>query len=228
VAAIFSQQSGVHSQDSSNAASTFGQLTYQAAGLFIVLVGPDGVGKTSLAERIMNEQEVPTLYIHFRPSLFRRPPLKPNPAPEAPPKRQIAGSPPLGWLRLMRSIIGFWAGYLRWIRPATRRGALVVGDRWAYGYVGQPAALGFAGPAWLGKLGVRLAPRPDLLVRLKAPPSVVSARKKDLGATEIAREDMRWDALAEILPVELVEIDATSSLDSMAVLVRRLITNRRS
>ncbi len=161
-----------------------------------MIIGPDGVGKTSLARQLIADHGPPTLYIHFRPRFRIRPPERPRVEGVPPPKRMDPGPRPLGWVRLARSVLLFWGGYLRWVRPAVRNGALVVGDRWVYGYVGQPGALGFGGPSWLAQLATRITPGPDLLVRLRAPADVIALRKGDLRASEIAREDQTWDTLS--------------------------------
>lgn len=74
-------------------------------------------------------------------------------------------------------------GYLVRIRPAVRQGALVMGDRWAYGYLVQPRALKFYGPVWMARLAVRLLPQPEVVVNLVAPAEVIRSRKAELSLT---------------------------------------------
>lgn len=165
-------------------------------GAFVVLVGPDGVGKTTLARELIRQHSGCTGYVHFRPSFWS--PLAPAPSnteyvPR--PKGRRDGSVLGGLARLSRSLLGFWAGYLMRVRPALGRGCLVVSDRWGYGYLGQPADLGFHGPAWVGRIGVALLPRPDLVVALEAPPDVVISRKAELSREQVLSEMARYRAL---------------------------------
>lgn len=169
-----------------------------SARAFVALVGPDGVGKTTLAAELLEHRGGETQYVHFRPRLGSKPDSRPVKAATPEPKLIDAGASPLGWLRITRSLFVFWAGYLVWIRPALRRGALVVADRWIYGYLAQPAALGFGGPDWLARLVCRLAPQPDLVVRLTAPAAVIARRKQDLSLEAAASEDQVWASLAHI------------------------------
>lgn len=188
-----------------------------------MVIGPDGVGKTTLAGHLLSEHGPPTMYLHFRPGFWSRPPATPGGDGLPPPKRSDPGRRPLGWLRLGRSVAQFWLGYLRWIRPAVSRGTLVVGDRWAYGYVGQPTALGFAGPAWLARFAARIVPHPDLVARLRGDPGLIASRKSDLSASQIEREDAAWDSL----PIPTMELDAAEPVDVLARAVFQSLEDRR-
>lgn len=165
-------------------------------GSFVVVVGPDGVGKTEIARALTRLYGGPTGYFHFMPprrgSLPAHPPDFSVPPPD---KGPAQGSRFLGWLRLARNVVRFWLTYALVVRPSVRRGALVVGDRWAYGYVGQPRAVRFYGPPWLARLAVRLLPEPDLVANLVAPPDVIRTRKQELTFEEIESELRTWSQL---------------------------------
>ena len=165
-------------------------------GQFIVLVGPDGVGKTTVAKALVDSYPGPTRYFHFRPLVFSpllaAPPVSMDPAPD---KGSPHGSRVLGWIRIARNLVRFWAGYLVRIRPAIRAGRLVIGDRWAFGYLVQPAALKFYGPRWLARLAIGLLPQPDFVANLTAPIEVVHLRKQELSESEIAAELAAWNDL---------------------------------
>jgi hypothetical protein len=154
------------------------------------------VGKTSLARGLLEQWPGRTLYFHFMPSPDSpfTPTLEghePVPPPKAPPTGNVV----LGLVRLVRNLVRFWVAYLARIRPETRRGTLVIGDRWCYGYVAQPTSLRFYGPAWLGSLAVRLMPHPDVIINLMAAPEVIYERKAELSVEQIHRELSLWRTL---------------------------------
>jgi thymidylate kinase len=97
--------------------------------------------------------------------------------------------------RIARNYLRFWLGYLFKVRPALARGTLVVADRWAYGYMVQPHALKFFGPAWLARVAVTSLPAPDLVANLTAPPDVIRGRKQELTETQIEAELAAWATL---------------------------------
>ena len=171
-------------------------VTQRPSGAFVVVVGPDGVGKTTVARALTEQYGGPTAYFHFRPPLFRA--LSPRPPDAADPpmsKDAAGGSRVVGWLRLARNVAHFWLGYLLGVRPAVHAGALVVADRWAYGYLVHPRALRFHGPAWLAALAVRALPRPHMIANLRASPELIRERKRELSLAQVEAELAAWVGL---------------------------------
>jgi thymidylate kinase len=164
-------------------------------GAFVIIVGPDGVGKTTVAARLMGDYPGPASYFHFVPPVLG--PLDERPEAAAPHRGKGApgGSRVLGWIRALRNFARYWLAYVLRVRPAVRRGALVVGDRGAYGYLVQPHALKFYGPARFAEALLRALPAPDLVVNLSAPADVIHRRKQELSPGEIRRELEAWAAL---------------------------------
>ena len=179
-------------------------------GRFVVVVGPDGVGKTSIARALLEQHDGPTGYVYFRPPVSGDLPALPPTGPR-PRGDKFPTSEPrvLGWLRLAKNLVWFWVGYLRTVRPLVRAGGLVVGDRWGYGYVVQPGPLRFFGPDSLARKAIQLLPRPDLVVNLAAPPDLIVARKDELTEAQAAAEL----EVCRGLPLPMLEtFDATGSV----------------
>lgn len=182
-------------------------------GAFVVIVGPDGVGKSGLAQALVEIAPGETGYFHFRPPIRGR--LRPSVPTEMKPTTKNRSKPLLllGWLRLSVSFVRFWAGYLLRVRPVVGRGGLVIGDRWAYGYLVQPLALRYGGPPWLASLMIRSLPSPDLVVNLTAPPKEIHLRKQELTPDEIAAELEAWN---RIPAPKVIRLDALETSRGMA------------
>jgi len=181
-----------------------------------VLVGPDGVGKTTVARHLLRIADGEGAYLHFNPPLIAdlatTTPVPKTPLGKAPP----TGSRVLGWVRILRNLVRFWVGYVLRVRPAVRRGMLVVADRWAYGYLVQPTALRFYGPRWMADRLVALFPHPDLVANLTALPEIILTRKAELSIEQIRTELEGWARL----PVPMLRsFDAGQSADETAALI---------
>lgn len=193
--------------------STLGVLMAltRSTGAFLVVGGPDGVGKTTLARLLVEEWGERGRYFHFIPSPLWQ--LEHGPPPDDKPMDKHRDSlRMLGILRLVRNLIRAWLSYLIAIAPAVRRGKVVIGDRWLYGYVAQPEALKFGGPAWLASLMLRLMPQPDVVMVLQAPPELILSRKSELTLAELTAEAARW---ADISP-RAVFLDASRPAEELA------------
>ena len=190
-------------------------------GAFVVLVGPDGVGKTSVADALVSMHSGGSAYIHFRPEFWS--PLESDPGAHDTtpmPKHDGTGSRVIGWARLSWSFVAFWAGYLWRVRPAVRAGRLVVADRWGYGYFAQPTALRFHGPDWLARIFVGALPAPDLVANLVATPDLILARKQELTRDQLIDELERW----KDLPVGvLVDFDTSGDASRTAAAIYGLL-----
>jgi thymidylate kinase len=139
-------------------------------------------------------------------------------------KADEEGSVVLGWARLLVNLSRFWAGYLLRIRPLLRQNGLVVADRWAYGYLAQPRALRFYGPAWLARGLLRIFPRPSLAVIAKAPPEIIVSRKQELTWEQVSQELAAWDEVISFGPV--LRVDTTEPPEKLAMDVKRFVLGR--
>jgi hypothetical protein len=182
-------------------------------GRFVVVVGPDGVGKTTLAGELLKGWPGERRYFHFRPPIRRTMQDMPTAVNGlVAVKADRDGSRILGWFRLLRNLVLFTGGYLTRVRLALRRGALVVGDRWAYGYLAAPRQLKYYGPEWLARWVISVLPEPDLVVCLTAPSQVVVTRKAELTVAQVKEEDRLWQSVPARRKITLVALGQPEAL----------------
>ena len=157
---------------------------------FIAFEGADGVGKSTVMRLA-----VPRLvkrggyagyaFFHWKPvrgGVFED--LIPGDDPHDP-RAKAPRPPPASLAFLAYHWIGFWTGYLRYVRPAAKAGQLVVADRSAYDVAFDPRRFRIRLPRWVLALFVRTLPRPDRAVLLHADPQTVRRRKPELETAEI-------------------------------------------
>lgn len=161
-------------------------------GSFIVLVGPDGVGKTSVAAELIRKTN--GVYFHFRPPVARG-----WDVPRAGELRNGGGQSPSSTVgsvvRLVYNLLRFWTGYLLSVRPAINSGVTVIADRWAYGYLVKPADLRYTGPPRLPRLLIGWFPKPDLVAALVADPETILSRKSELSLEAARQDSVAWSNL---------------------------------
>lgn len=163
--------------------------------MFVVLVGPDGSGKSTVARALplaMAEQFSGSWHFHWRPKLLASPrrhgtgPASP-PAVSAPPNKQAYGFF-LSLVRFLYYWIDFTVGYWVRIHPRLRAGQLVVGERYFPDILVHPQRYGFALPVWLMRVFGGTVPAPDATILLAASAEVVRARKDELSLDVIRRQ----------------------------------------
>jgi len=199
-------------------------------GCFVVLVGLDGSGKTTVARKLCclgaeQERFRRIRYFHWRPGIL---PAVLFPLPEyvnVPRKPRLGVTPwrsLLSAARLLNSGLRARAAYWLHIRPLLRRNSLVLLDRYYFNYYLDPDSVKYTGPAWLVDRARPLFPRPDLIVTLKAPPEVLLARKQELSEAEIRRQSVVLDHLS-LQAAHTLEVAASQPAAEIAQTILRKI-----
>jgi len=173
-------------------------------GIFIVLLGPDGSGKTTLAKAAMQTlgKDVfrGTHYIHGRFGLiprlgkFRRKKGRHKSGDNGfhkPHSRLRA----IGYILYYIVDYAIAKPYLFWLRL---KGKFVVADRYYYDYLLQPQWSRL--PVEVFWFLYPLVPKPDLVVCLECPPQTIYDRKPELSIQEISRQQERSREIRQRLP----------------------------
>ena len=167
-------------------------------GQFVVLAGPDGSGKSTVASLLSDSLGAQVMY--WRPGLLPMLARLAGRTQSDTINSNPHGRPIDGWIKaLFRSTyygIDFILGSHLMVGRRIQSGKYVIADRWVYDMVVDPRRYGLKSAGVLSWLS-RFCRRPDLLVVLEADPSVILARKAELPLSEITRQYSDWAVLAQ-------------------------------
>lgn len=181
-------------------------------GLWIVLLGPDGSGKSSVIAGIGDGVAAGFAgceTYHLRPAVFR---TKRAESVNRHPHAKSARGMLVTMGKLAYLLAANWMGYLTRVRPRVERGTLVVFDRYFPDGLVDPRR--YRLPQSCGRLVAlieSLLPKPDLYVVLDAPATVLQERKQEVTPVEAERQCREYRRLAAELPNAVV-VDAARPL----------------
>jgi len=196
-------------------------------GLMLVILGPDGCGKSSVATGVMDAL-APTFgkaksrHLHWKPALFRRG------RADAGPVTDPHGKPPRGRMASLAYFAFHWLEFVLGaqvrLRPVLFRNGLAVVDRYYHDFFVDAKRYRLDVPKrWL-RWAYRFVMKPDLLICLDAPPEVLQARKQEVPPEETARQRQAYLELARTLPNAHV-VDASRPLDDVVAEVEGIVLN---
>jgi len=207
------------------------QAWIRPRGLFVVVLGPDGTGKSSVIRHLVEASSASFAghqLFHWRPGcLWRRKGSGGNTDPHG----QVPH--PAWWsvARVFSHLLDYWVGYVSKIRPALVRSNVVVFDRYFYDLLVDRRRYRYGGPHWLISRLVPFVPKPDLILILDASEETVLSRKQELGREELRRQRNAYRQLATTLTrAELLSADQELAevVNDAYRAVTRAITQRSS
>jgi hypothetical protein len=187
-------------------------------GAKIVLVGPDGSGKSTVAACLMEAlhgtfYKDKSLRIHWKPAVFLR-----KRRAERPPTTNPHAQAPRGWLTSQLVYVYHWleflAGSLLQFQPVKFRSGMVLIERHHYDFITDPRRYRLQPPCRLIQFAFRCLRRPDLVFLLDAPAELLHARKAELPLEETRKQREAYRAFVAKLPNGRV-IDCTQPLDQV-------------
>lgn len=213
---------------------------FHPKGIFVVFLGPDGCGKSSLCEIIPD-----VLQPGFLPGKVRKFYWRPM---FLPPIRQlllnfgIKSKPEEISLNSQHNVspdntiistikfIYYWFDfvigrvkfYLVWAM-----GGIVLFDRYYYDFLVYPERFRLKLPRWLIKILMPAVPRPDINFYLDVDPKLLISRKEELSLDELKRQINYYQRLVSSLPNTYM-IDASQSLDHVIENVSKIILDYMS
>ena len=192
-------------------------------GMTVVVLGPDGVGKTSVigeVGRALAPAFRATRQYHLRPRFGRGPAgsgVVTDPQGNPPRGRLLSCAKAALWMA------DYYISYLIDILPRLIRSTLVLFDRHYCDILVDPRRYRYAGPRWLAAMLSRWAFLGDpIVICLDAPEDVILKRKREVPRHEVARQREAYRRLAERLPRSHV-VDAARPLANVAADVTRIV-----
>jgi thymidylate kinase len=172
----------------------------QPTGMWIVVAGTDGAGKSSLTSELIDllapffRRHV---RLHWSPGVLPRPGSLVGRAAREP--TQPHGPAPHGRALSALVMLYHWfdhaVGYVVRIRPTVVRSGIVVMERGFNDLLVDPRRYRLQGSSPLARWLGWILPRPDLTILLLGDPAALRARKPELSLAEIERQQAQWERL---------------------------------
>jgi len=199
---------------------------FKPTGFWVVILGPDGVGKTSVLDHV-SQNLAPAFWrkasFHLRPHLGRGKSFISSPVTDP------HGARPRGLLlstaKLFYFLFDYFFGYALRVHPKLVQSTFILFDRYFHDLLADPKRYRYGGAMWLARLVGRCVPKPDLWVLLDAPGEIVVARKGEVSLAEATRQRQAYrDVLAPFQNV--ARVDASQPLEAVVREVEDHILDR--
>jgi thymidylate kinase len=205
-------------------------------GIFVILIGPDGSGKSTTSNHLING-EIKKLFqkkSYFHGHFSYLPELKKIALIFSDSRKKLTVESqvpdlqlkPFGVFRAMLyplyyGIDYFLGHFFIWKEKA--RGGLIVFDRYFYDYMLQKPYENC--PRWLINIVAKIIPKPDILIYLKNNPETIYIRKPELPVEEIARQSKICDEIIKRSRNGFV-IETSLSQDEVVKRIQRIIVDK--
>ncbi len=192
--------------------------------MIVVILGPDGTGKSSVIDRLQSglaDAFSQIRVFHLRPRLgLGTARIGP---PVVNPHSSHARHPILSAVKLLYLLGDYSTVYLwKWSLRLRQQSTLIIFDRYYHDILVDPKRYRYGAPIWLARQIGHLVPNPDLWILLDASPELIRSRKQEVTFEEIVRQCEQYRELVSRFR-DAVIVDASQSLEEVVQTVKQLI-----
>ena len=210
-------------------------------GLFLVLIGPDGAGKSTVSEKLMDTLSKILInrenkIFHWKPGvlpfagglkrlfvkLFIPQLLKKNKKDfdlvsknKTIKRRKSTNAFMLflkTYLRLSILTLDYLIGYILRVWPVLYRDGLVIFDRYLYDFiVAHPERSKMYVSDFVKKILVKIVPRPDLVIFLKGDPVILFQRKREFSIEDLAWQINQYEKFLGYSGLDYIKLDSVKN-----------------
>ena len=200
---------------------------YNYPGVFIVCMGPDGSGKTSVADRIIKRFKTffnaeKTNHYHWKPILKRHSNARIGSIDK--PHRQTTRGSLSSTMYLFYHAFEFVLGGVLCLRPMLFRNGMIIVDRYFYDIMVDPKRYRLNVSNWLVHLLSKIIVKPDLIICLDAPAKTFYERKQEVPFEEVIRQRKAYLSLVKGFPNGHI-VNSSLLLDDAVKQLEEIIVN---
>jgi thymidylate kinase len=180
--------------------------------LKVVILGPDGAGKSSVIQGLLRKFELCGRAVqmrHLKPRMVAQMLGRPNAIDTDPHGRMPRGTL-LSLVKIAVWLVEEWYANIF----QEKSGTLFLCDRYYHDLLVDPVRYRFGAPLWTARLVGKLMPRPKLWILLDAPAEVLQARKQEVTLKESARESHAYRVFVRKQRKHAI-VDASQPLDKV-------------
>jgi len=176
-------------------------------GMSVSFLGPDGSGKSTIIDNILNTR-LPFRrkdYFHLKPIRLKKADQK----VQSDPHQYPAYSSLKSYVKILYFVFQYNMGWIRNIIPLKIRSSLVIFDRYFDDLLADQKRYRYGGGFWFLKFARVFIPKPNLYFILYAKPDVIYGRKKEVAMAEVDTQISRYEALVDNKVLYKIDVDRT-------------------
>jgi thymidylate kinase len=194
-------------------------------GLWIVFLGPDGSGKSSVLEQVKDDLLQGfrrTKTYHFRPAVLWKSKVSSDEVISHPHDQGSSGML-RSFVKVLACFFDWLVGYWLDILPRLIKSTLILVDRNFIDLSVDPLRHQINCPAWITNCLISLLPKPDLTIYLNVSPEKAISRKQEIPEKDLIYLHKAYLDAYKANPKDAFIVDADQSLDAVVSDVEKLI-----